>query len=221
MAAATMSPEMKTIEPVPAGDPQTAESLTLVVFAIAGQDYAISIACVREILAMAELSHPPYLPKFVEGLLNLAGDAVPIIRMDKLFGSKAIAAQAARAESPERRAGLYTPMLIVEIDGQTLGILADSVRDTIKIAADDVLPLGTKHSFNACASGIVRRGAGTALLLDPRRILLEEESEYLSEIRSMESARLDALSQARRGESEVEGISRSDGSDRRATVVPS
>src|SRR5262245_5514632 len=59
---------------------------TVVLFDVAGQQFGLLVVFVREILPMATLSRPPALPSILEGFLNLEGMAIPVVRMDILFG---------------------------------------------------------------------------------------------------------------------------------------
>jgi purine-binding chemotaxis protein CheW len=168
---------------------------TLIVFRLGDQSYALPLACVREVLPMAELSRPPQLPRILEGFLNLAGQAVPVVRLERLFGladgqqPPVCGQHSSREPVPE----LYTPLLIVAIRRRLVALLVEKVTETVSATAAEIVPLEKGHSFNGCARGIVRKGECMMLLLRPERIFIEGEMRCLKEYQAMEQQRLEAI----------------------------
>jgi chemotaxis signal transduction protein len=52
---------------------------------LAGQLYGIPLREVQEIVPMAQLSGPPDLPAILAGFLNLEGEAIPVVRLDRML----------------------------------------------------------------------------------------------------------------------------------------
>jgi chemotaxis signal transduction protein len=71
-----------------------------------------------------------------------------------------------------------------------IAILVDRVSDILRVPASALLPVGDKHSFNACVEAVVSVQGQMIHLLSPTRILLEKERESLSEFQSMAQERL-------------------------------
>ena len=159
----------------------------LIVFEAAQQAYALPLTDVREVLPMAELSRPPGLPSILDGFLNLAGQAVPVVRLAELFHPDMPRPEGASLPN------LYAPLLIVAVRERLMALAADKVIETITPRQFDLVPLEKGHSFNGCARGIVRKGESTILLLSPERILLDEETKCLEQNRSAEQRRLEAI----------------------------
>src|ERR1700684_3566025 len=88
----------------------------LLIFHSSGLDCAFSLEAVREIVPMATLSSPPGLPSGLAGFLDLRGNAVPIILLDRLFGLR------------EQPPGLHTPLIVLHGELGPIGILVESVR---------------------------------------------------------------------------------------------
>jgi hypothetical protein len=57
----------------------------LLLFHLSGQSAAFPVANVHSVAPMASLARPPGLPSVLEGILNLGGAAVPVLRLDRLF----------------------------------------------------------------------------------------------------------------------------------------
>jgi purine-binding chemotaxis protein CheW len=122
---------------------------------------------------------PPGLPSALEGFLNLAGTAVPVVRLDHLL------------RLPVQRPGLYSMLIVLKSasDG-AMAVLADRVSEIISVPENALLPVGEEHSFNGCAEAVVPVRGEVVHLLSPARILLEKEREVLSEFQAMAQQRL-------------------------------
>ena len=153
----------------------------LVIFHLGGQAYGLPLEEVLEIVPLALLSRPPGLPAMMAGFLGLEGQAVPVLRLDRLFGL------------PELTPGLYTPLLILRSPGHPLALLVEKVSRITAVAADAVVPVPPGESFNDCAEGVVTLDSHVVLLLSPERLLLDKEQQCLAEFQDLEQARLRAL----------------------------
>ncbi|HEX4227293.1 MAG TPA: chemotaxis protein CheW [Bryobacteraceae bacterium] len=153
----------------------------LVVFSLGEKLGALPLESVEKIAPMADLARPPGLPAPLEGILNLAGAAVPVVRLDRLL------------QLPERRLGLYSMLVLLKAERleDRVAMLVDRVVEILNIPSSAMLPVGTGDSFNACIEGTVTMGGQVVHVLSPRRILLEREHESLSAFRTIEQRRLD------------------------------
>ena len=150
----------------------------LVVFHLGEQAYGIPLHEVQEIVPLAALSRPPGLPSVLAGFLNLAGTAVPVLRLDRLF------------ELPALTPGRYTPLLLLRNPDYRLALMVDKVSRIVSVAAEAVMPVREKQSFNDCVEGVVTLDDHVILLLSAERILLEKEHQLLAEFQDREQARL-------------------------------
>src|SRR5262245_11339595 len=100
----------------------------LLIFPLSGRITAIPLAEVERIVPMAELTLPPGLPAALAGVLNLAGEAIPVLRLDRLF------------DLPEQSTGLYSALVILR--GETpMAILADRVSEIMRVPETAFLPV--------------------------------------------------------------------------------
>jgi purine-binding chemotaxis protein CheW len=128
---------------------------------------------------MAQLAHPPGLPSSLVGILNLAGSAVPVWRLDRLL------------QLPERSPGLYSMLILLKgISDCRTAMLVDRVTEILSVPESALLPVGTKDSFNACAEAELTVNDQVIHLLSPARILLKQEREALTEFQKMAQLRL-------------------------------
>ena len=151
----------------------------LLVFHLAGQLAALLLENVERIRPMAQLARPPTLPSRLEGILNLAGRSVPVVRLDRLL------------QLPEQPLGLYSMLIVLKgIPDGRIAVLVDRVSEVLAVPASDLLPVGEEHSFNACVEATVSRQGQTIHLLSPTRILLAKEREIISEFQTITQQRL-------------------------------
>lgn len=150
----------------------------LIVFYVGQRSYAIPIEFVKEITPMAELSNPPGAPHLLSGILNLEGEAVPVVCLARLFGAE------------EQPVGAYTPLLILRTRPRHIALQVERVQQIISVDATDVVSMPAGHSFNDCACGVVSRGGGFIVVLSPERLLLEQERAFLDDLESQQQGRV-------------------------------
>jgi purine-binding chemotaxis protein CheW len=125
------------------------------------------------------LARPPGLPSLLEGILNLAGAAVPVLRLDRLL------------QLPLQRIGLYSALIIVNgVSECRIAMLVDRVSEILTIPESALLPIGEDDSFNACAEAAMSVRGQMVHLISPTRLLIEKEREALSQFQVMAQRRL-------------------------------
>ena len=141
-------------------------------FALAGEAYALPILKVREIQAQATLTRIPKAPAYMPGVSNLRGAIVPILELRQRFSL---------GEAPEDTRPV---IVIVEVQGRTLGIRVDSVSDVLDLDAAAIRPapeLGTQSALGRefiAGLASLPGGSGTdtmLILLDLDRLLSDSE----------------------------------------------
>ncbi len=97
-------------------------------FALAGEAYALPILKVREIQAQATITRIPKAPPYMPGVINLRGAIVPILELRYRFSL---------GEAPEETRPV---IVIVEVQGRTVGIRVDSVSDVLDLDPASIRP---------------------------------------------------------------------------------
>jgi purine-binding chemotaxis protein CheW len=151
----------------------------LLVFDLAGQVAALPLESVARVTHMTQLGRPPGLPFPLEGILNLAGKAVPVMHLERLL------------QLPDRTPGLYS-MLIVLKQGPNseVAVRVDRVSEVLSVPESALLPVAGEHSFNAFAEAAASVHGRIIHLLSPQRMLLETERESLSAFQAVAQRRL-------------------------------
>jgi purine-binding chemotaxis protein CheW len=147
--------------PEPAAAPAVAADLHLVVFALAGETYAVPIDRVREILRLGPITRVPGAAAHVRGVTNVRGRIIAVADLGAKLGLVPVAA------GPDAR------ILLVELRGRVVGVLVDQVRQVSKLprAAVVAAPDGDRADAEI-VTGVARTGADLILLLDLDRALL-------------------------------------------------
>jgi len=165
----TMRPRTVPVAPGHRDTPATPQSRRVLLFNLARQTYALPLQELQEIVPMAQLVRPPGMPSFVAGFLHLRGEAIPVVRLDRLFGVS------------DTTLGLYTPLLVLRHSDNRMALVVDKVERIVNVAANGILPVPADHSFNDCADGMFTYEGGIILLLSAERILQEKEHQWLAE----------------------------------------
>lgn len=136
----------------------------LVVFDLAGEVYGVNIGTVREIIRMQEITHVPNAPDYVEGVINLRSRVIPIVDLRRRFGV------GVKEITPESR------IVVVDIAGEDIGMMVDSVREVLRINESVVEPASsivtTADSYYI--QGIANLGERLLILLDLNRVFSRE-----------------------------------------------
>ena len=152
---------------------------TVLVFELARETTAIPIESVHRIVHMTQLDRPPGLPAVLEGVLNLAGTAVPVLRLERVLGL--------RAEDP----GLFSMLIVMKgVSAGMTALLVDKVNEVLPVSVASRVDASEKHSFNSFAEAVVLVGGRTIHLLSPERILLEGERRILSDFQAQAQRRI-------------------------------
>jgi purine-binding chemotaxis protein CheW len=159
----------------------------MVVFYLAGQACAVRLECVREIVPFSQLSCPPGMPSLLQGFLNLAGTAVPVLRLDRLFGMT------------EQPIELFTPMIVVDSGTGLLALLVERVSEVLvavpETGSEKPLHVEAKDTFKGCVSSVIHSAGQDIHVLALDRIMLEQERQCVADFQSREQHRLKALAE--------------------------
>ncbi|MGB9710192.1 MAG: chemotaxis protein CheW [Thermodesulfovibrio sp.] len=145
--------------------------LQLVTFTLGGEEYAVDILKVQEINRMKEITRVPNAPYYVEGVINLRGKVIPVVSLRKKFGL------------PEEEETAKQRIMIMDIQGITIGLIVDSVSEVLRISTDIVEPppAMTYSVSSEFIWGIAKLEDRLIILLDMDRLIGKEESEGMVE----------------------------------------
>lgn len=139
-------------------------------FSMEGEFYAFPVSQVREVVRVPEIVPVPGAPSFVLGIINLRGQIVTVIDLRERFGL------------PGKELEDRSRVLVVEVEGKTLGVLVDAAHEVIPIAADEITeaPRMTSTEGSPFIEGVVTRKDELIILLSAARLIREKEWEEVA-----------------------------------------
>ncbi|MDT3700366.1 MAG: chemotaxis protein CheW [Thermincola sp.] len=143
-----------------------------VVFRLGSEEYGVPITQVKEINRLTATTKVPRSPKFVEGIINLRGQIIPIIDMKKRF------------DLPLTEYTGDARIIVIQVYANTFGVEVDSVSEVLRINSQNIEPapqivcsIDSKY-----ITGVAKVGERLLILLDLDKMLSDEEKAQLSEM---------------------------------------
>ena len=131
------------------------QELELLSFRLGGEEYAVLVADVREVLKNYYLTIVPNSPDYVLGVMSLRGTMLPIIDLCKRFGL------APGAKDEKSR------IVVASSADEEAGLLVDQVTGVFRILPDEIKPVPENIEQGAeYLRGIVRTADRLYILLD-------------------------------------------------------
>ncbi len=148
------------------------ELLQLVSFKIGSEEFGVDILNVQEINRMITITKVPNSPEFVEGIINLRGRVLPVIDLRVKLGL------------PKRDYDKDTRIVVVDVEGKTVGFLVDAVSEVLRIPkniteAPPEIVAGINSKYITAIGKLEDR---LLILLDLNKLLVEEEKELIEEM---------------------------------------
>ncbi len=139
----------------------------LIVFRLSNESYGIDVRTVREIFQLQDITHVPNAPRYVEGVINLRGKVVPVIDLRQRFG-----VEAAEATNDSR-------IVVVEYDGEDIGLIVDAVDEVLSVGADHLAAVAefTEQDGASLTQGFAQVDEQLVILVDIEKVLSEKEEE--------------------------------------------
>jgi purine-binding chemotaxis protein CheW len=142
------------------------------VFGLNNEEYAIDIGTVNELRGYGTVTSIANSPIHIKGVINLRGAIVPIIDLRIKFGQQ------------EPSYDQFTVAIILTVNGQTAGMVVDSVSNVVALSSDQLKP-APKMSSGEEAEFIT--GIGTVddrmlILIDVEKLIFTSEISALDRL---------------------------------------
>lgn len=160
---------------------ETSAATQYLSFILAGEEYALGILRVKEIIEYDTVTRVPGAPVWVRGVFNLRGSVVPVVDLTVKLGLPPI--QLTRRSC----------IVVVEVrqgnENIVLGLLADAIGQVIELGPEDVAPppaFGTPvHVDYLLGMGRVGTARKFILLLDIDKVLSGQEVLSATALRAL------------------------------------
>jgi len=156
----------------------SADTTQYMTFKLGNELFAISVAQVREVLEMSQITRVPTAPPYMRGVVNVRGQATPVVDFRLKFGL------------PEAPDTVHTRIVVMELelDGEAtvLGGVADSVHEVIEFEPGSITPppriaMRWRTDF---IQGMGKRGDDFIIVLDVNAVFSSEDLALVGEASS-------------------------------------
>ena len=146
-------------------------------FALGQEEYGVEILKIQEIKGFSAVTPLPNAPAYVKGVLNLRGTIVPIVDLRQKFGM------------PAEAYTKFTVIVVVQVQGKTLGFVVDAVSDVLTVTSDAIQPTPDLHgqldtSFLTGLAPTGEQGEKLVILLDIDKVLMAVETMQTTAVAS-------------------------------------
>jgi purine-binding chemotaxis protein CheW len=159
----------------------------MVVFRVGSEEFALDIMDLKEVVVMRAVTPVPETESYVEGVMNLRGNLVPVLDLRKRLRALSV------VDSSERR------IIVSSLDGRLVGLIVDGASEVIRVreemiepAPDMILEMGAGY-----ITGVINLGSRFITMIDLRKALTEDITRDLDEVMSILSSQGKAASLAR------------------------
>ena len=139
-------------------------------FQIGAETFGIQIRYVTEIVSMRPLMVMPEMPEYIKGIINLRGKIISVMDMRLRFGI------------PWKEYNDRTCIIVVEMDGISVGLIIDAVSEVVSINDDQVEKRPVMSAKTGCEyiSNLGRKGNQVILLIDCEELLSNDDVNLVS-----------------------------------------
>ncbi len=133
-------------------------SMQLVVFRLCGEEYAVLIEKVREIINYLPVTRLPGTPAYFEGVINVRGKIVPVIGFAAKLGLPA-------AEEANKQ------IVIVETRNKEVGLTVDTVTEVIQTMPENFASVEAAEPDGQSLKKVYRFHDRIIILLDIEQVM--------------------------------------------------
>lgn len=135
--------------------------------------FGLEIQYVQQIIQYQAVTKIPETEDYIKGLINLRGRIVPVVDVRLRF-------QQGECEYNDK-----TCILVINVKSTTVGLIVEQIAEVVYIAEENILPppsIGrVEKAHNKYVYGIGKVGNTVKLLLDPEKLLYDQDPEELEQ----------------------------------------
>lgn len=134
-----------------------------------GSEYfGLEIQYVQQIIQFQAITKIPETEDYIKGLINLRGKIIPVVDVRVRF------------KQGECEYNDKTCILVITVKDTTVGLIVEQIAEVAEIQKENILPPPTigrnDKGHNKYVYGIGKVGTSVKLLLDPEKLLYDEEN---------------------------------------------
>jgi len=139
----------------------TEDVIQVVAFQLGNEEYAVDILNVQEINRLLNITRVPRSPAYIDGVVNLRGNIIPVINLHKKFNLEKI------GDDEDTR------IIVFQFDDVKAGIIVDKVSEVLHLNLNNIEE--TAKVYNSIDAdiikGVAKVGDRLLILLDLQKLL--------------------------------------------------
>ena len=140
-------------------------------FSIENEVFGIGIGIVKEIIGIQPITVIPDFPEHIKGVINLRGKIIPVMDIRLRFNK------------PSQVYDSRTCIIVIEIQGSSIGLIVDRVAEVVAIPEGDIAsPPEINKRDCSYIKGFGKVGGGITMLLNCS-VLLNDKAESLMQMK--------------------------------------
>ncbi len=141
--------------------------------------FGISISYINEIIMMQPITAVPEVEDYIKGLINLRGKIIPVIDVRARFKMDPI-------EYNDR-----TCIIVINVKSIVIGLIVEKIAEVDTIREEDIVPppslSRSSSEQNKYVYGLAKTEDTMKLLIDPEKLIKEEDMEDLEAMEELKS----------------------------------
>jgi len=134
----------------------------LVTFLLGTEEFGVDIMKVQEIIRIPPITRVPKAPSFVEGVINLRGNVIPVVNLRVRFGM------------PSDEETDLSRIVVLQVAGKVFGVRVDGVTEVLRLDSASIEPpppvaLGMDSNF---IRGVGKIGERLLILLNLDQLMV-------------------------------------------------
>lgn len=160
-----------------AGSGRDAEKDKYMTFKSGNEYFGLKIQYVNEIIPYQTITAIPETADYIKGLINLRGKILPVIDISLRFKQKPF-------EYNDR-----TCIIVINVQSTVVGLIIENIAEVVEIREENILPppsIGRMDKAqNKYVYGIGKVGDSVKLLLDPDKLIHDEDLSAVEQVNEM------------------------------------
>jgi purine-binding chemotaxis protein CheW len=151
--------------------------MQVAIFRVGQERFALDIRHIREITRLEQISSVPSMPSFVEGVMELRGQIIPVVDLRKRL-------EAGIENSRQTR------IIVSRLEKKPLGLIVDEVTDVWEIEDGEIgaAPSVGSNFKPSFLDGVLKRNDLIVFVLDFTELLSTAERAEVASLREQEKA---------------------------------
>lgn len=160
-------------------DEHDAQKIMYMTFKSGNEYFGMKIQYVNEIIPYQAITAIPETENYIKGLINLRGKIIPVIDISLRFKQEPF-------EYNDR-----TCIMVISVQSTVVGLIIEKIAEVVEIQEQNILPppsIGkSDKAQNKYVYGIGKVGDSVKLLLDPEKLINDEDMSVLEQANNIEA----------------------------------